>query len=174
MVSVLVYAWHDDVITWKHLPHYWSFVRGIHRSTVNSPHKGQWGGALIFFICTWINCWVNNREASDLRRHHAHCEVTAMGFIYQSSRRCDIGAGVMHTHSQRHTYGRNKLNWSPPIQANTCQSVCTVCRYGNSWKPSDTYIDSLVQDCSISSALAMEVLQFCVKPLLCICKLTHD
>ena len=32
---------HDDVIKWKHFPRYWSFVRGIHRSTVNSPHKGQ-------------------------------------------------------------------------------------------------------------------------------------
>ena len=31
------------------------------------PHKGQWRGALIFFICTWINGWVNTREAGDLR-----------------------------------------------------------------------------------------------------------
>ena len=33
------YACHDDVIKWKHFPRYWSFVRGIHRSPVNSPHK---------------------------------------------------------------------------------------------------------------------------------------
>ena len=32
---------HDDVIKWKHFPHYWPFVRGIHWSPVNSPHKGQ-------------------------------------------------------------------------------------------------------------------------------------
>ena len=31
---------HDDVIKWKHFPRYWSFVRGIHRSPVKSPHKG--------------------------------------------------------------------------------------------------------------------------------------
>ena len=31
---------HDDVIKWKHFPRYWPFVRGIHRSPVNSPHKG--------------------------------------------------------------------------------------------------------------------------------------
>ena len=31
----------DDVIKWKHFPRYWSFVRGIHRSPVDSPHKGQ-------------------------------------------------------------------------------------------------------------------------------------
>ena len=38
----------DDVIKWKHFPRHWSFVRGIHRSPVNSPHKGQWRGALMF------------------------------------------------------------------------------------------------------------------------------
>ena len=70
---------HDDVIKWKHFPGNWPFVRGIHRSPVNSPHKGQWRWALIFYlICAWINGWVNNREAGDLRRHHAHYDVTLM------------------------------------------------------------------------------------------------
>ena len=41
---------HDDVIKWKHFPRYWPFVRGIHRSPVNSPHKDQWHGALMFFF----------------------------------------------------------------------------------------------------------------------------
>ena len=46
---------------------------------VNSPHKGQRRGALMFsLICTWINSWVNNPEAGDLRRHRAHCDVSAM------------------------------------------------------------------------------------------------
>ena len=32
------------------------------------PRKGQWHGALMFsLICVWINGWVNNREAGDLR-----------------------------------------------------------------------------------------------------------
>ena len=49
---------HDDVIKWKRFPRNWSFVRGIHRSPVNSPHKGQWRGALMFsLICVWINDW---------------------------------------------------------------------------------------------------------------------
>ena len=39
---------HDDVIKWKHFPRYWAFVRGIHRSPVDSPHKDHWRGALIF------------------------------------------------------------------------------------------------------------------------------
>ena len=67
---------HDDVIKWKHLPRYWPFVRGIHRSPVNSPHKGQWRGALMFsLICAWINGRVNNGETVDLRRHRAHYDV---------------------------------------------------------------------------------------------------
>ena len=70
---------HDDVIKWKHFPPYWTFVWGIHRSPVNSPHKGQWRGALMFsLICTWINDWVNNCEAGDLRRHPGHYDVTVM------------------------------------------------------------------------------------------------
>ena len=70
---------HDDVIKWKHFPRYWPFVRRIHWSPVNSPHKGQWRGASLFsLICTWINSWVNNPEAGDLRRHRAHCDVSVM------------------------------------------------------------------------------------------------
>ena len=68
---------HDDVIKWKPFPRYWPFVRGIHRSPVNSHHRDQWRGALMFsWICAWTNGWVNNRDAGDLRRHHAHCDVT--------------------------------------------------------------------------------------------------
>ena len=70
---------HDDVIEWEHFPRYWPFVRGIHQSVVNSPHKGQWCGASMFsLICAWINGWVNNHEAGDLRRHRAHYDVTVM------------------------------------------------------------------------------------------------
>ena len=73
------YVVHDDVIKGKHYPRYWPFVQGIHRSPVNSPHKGQWRGALMFsLICIWLNGWVNNREADDLRRYCAHYDVTVM------------------------------------------------------------------------------------------------
>ena len=70
---------HDDVIKWKHFPCYWPFVRGIHRSLVNTQHKGQWRRALmLYLICVWINGWVNNREAGDLRRFRVHYDVTVM------------------------------------------------------------------------------------------------
>ena len=45
--------------------------------------KGQWRGALMFYlICTWINGCINNREAGDLRRHRAHYDVAAMTILY--------------------------------------------------------------------------------------------
>ena len=78
----LYFAWqstpatYDDVIKWKHFPHYWPFVWGINRSQVNSPLKGQWRRAFMFsLICAWINGWVNSREAGDLRHHCSHYDV---------------------------------------------------------------------------------------------------
>ena len=49
---------------------------GIHRSTVNSPHKGQWRGTLMFsLICARIKGWANKGDAGDLRRHLAYYDV---------------------------------------------------------------------------------------------------
>ena len=70
-------------ILWRHqmeiFPRYWSFVRWIHRSPVNSSHKGQWRGALMLsLICARINGWVNNREVVDFRRYRTHYDVIVM------------------------------------------------------------------------------------------------
>ena len=44
-----------------------------------SPLKAQWRGTLMFsVICVWINSWVNNREAGDLRRYRGHYDVSVM------------------------------------------------------------------------------------------------
>ena len=68
-----------DIIKWKQFLCYWPFVRGIHRSPVNSPHKGQWRRALMFsLICARIYGWVHNDEAGDLRCHHTHNDVTVI------------------------------------------------------------------------------------------------
>ena len=51
---------------------------------MNSPHKGQWHGDLMFpLICVWTNGWVNNRYAGYLRRHRAHYGVPVMRTGYQ-------------------------------------------------------------------------------------------
>ena len=68
----------------QHFPRYWLFVRGIHRLSVNSPHKDQWHGTLNFsLICAWINDWINNREAGDSSRHRTHYDVIVMDPAYR-------------------------------------------------------------------------------------------
>ena len=88
---------HDDVIKWRHFPRYWPFVRRIHRSPVNSPHKGQWRGALMFtLICARIKGWVNNREAGDLRRNRAHYDVIVMWLVIWTK----IARPVLNMHGE--------------------------------------------------------------------------
>ena len=75
---------HDSLITWwRHQMETFSALLAICAGnspvTVNSLHKGQWRGALMFsLICAWMNGSVNSREADDLRRHRPHCDVTVM------------------------------------------------------------------------------------------------
>ena len=69
---------HDDIIKWKHFPRYGPFVR----ESVNSPHKGQSRGALMFsLICAWINGCVNHRGAGYLRHDRTHYDVTVMNKV---------------------------------------------------------------------------------------------
>ena len=42
---------HDDIIKWKHFPRYWPFVRGNHRSPVNSPTKASYVRLWCFLWC---------------------------------------------------------------------------------------------------------------------------
>ena len=65
----------------RHFPRYWPFVPETRRWPVNSLHKVQWRGALMFsLISARTNSWVNNRDAGDLRRHRAHYDVIVMVF----------------------------------------------------------------------------------------------
>ena len=103
---------HDDVIKWKHFPRYWPFVRGIHRWPANSPHKGQWRGALMFsLICAGINGWVNNRGAGDLRRHRAHYDVIAMPLVV-----CFSNISIRAT-----------------VRINFELNICVNCRWNRNW-----------------------------------------
>ena len=66
------------IIKRKYFQCYWPFVRGIHWWLMESSHKDQWRGALIFFICTGTKGWTNNQDASDLRHHCTHYDITVM------------------------------------------------------------------------------------------------
>ena len=62
---------------WRHQMETFSALLAL--CAVNSPHKSQWRGALMFSsICAWINDWVNNQEAGDLRHHRSHYDVIVM------------------------------------------------------------------------------------------------
>ena len=79
--SISLWAW------WRHQMETFSALLalcvGNSPVPVNSPHKGQWRGALMFsLISAWINEWVNNRQAGDLRRHRGHYDVIVMGSNY--------------------------------------------------------------------------------------------
>ena len=71
------YAW------WRHQMEIFSALLALCAGNspvpVNSPHKVQWRGALMFsLICARMNNWVNNREACDLRRHRGHYDAIVM------------------------------------------------------------------------------------------------
>ena len=69
---------HDDVIKMETFSTLLALCAGNSPVPVNSPHKGQWRGALMFsLICARINDWAN-REAGDLRRYRGHYDVIVM------------------------------------------------------------------------------------------------
>ena len=64
---------------WRHQMETFSALLAI--CVGNSPHKSQWGGGLrwcFLWSAPWINGWVDNREAGDLRRHRAHYDAIVM------------------------------------------------------------------------------------------------
>ena len=73
----------DHIPWWRHQMETFSALLALCAGNspvpVNSPHKGQWRGALMFSLMwAWINDWVNNREAGDLRRYRGHYDVSVM------------------------------------------------------------------------------------------------
>ena len=60
---------HDDVMTWKHFPHYWPFVKGIHQVTGGFPSQRTSNVHLMF---PQTNRSINTWLALDLRHHDAY------------------------------------------------------------------------------------------------------
>ena len=82
-MSHKICTWFVVATWWRHQMEAFSALMAICAGNspvpVNSPHKGQWRGAIMFsLICIWINGWVNNRAAGDLRRYRAHYDVSVM------------------------------------------------------------------------------------------------
>ena len=64
---------HDDVMKWKSFPHYWPFVKGIHRWPVDSFRKGPVMRTFdVPLLLVRTDCWNNTRIAGDQRGHDVH------------------------------------------------------------------------------------------------------
>ena len=80
----------DMMTSWKHFPLYWPFVQGNHWSIplTKASDAELW---CFLLICAWTNGWVNNRDASDLRRNHSlwcHCYVQQLCLIWRWNLLC--------------------------------------------------------------------------------------
>ena len=69
-----------------------------------------------FFICAWINCWVNNRDAGDWKHHRAHYDVTLMLFGFS------IGYAVLLIRCQ-HWF--RKWPFREPIKIQFIDNICS-------------------------------------------------
>ena len=81
---------HDDVFKWKHFPRHWPFVWEIHRLPVNSPHKDQWRGDLVFSLICALNKRLSKQSwgwwfETPTRSLWRHCNVTCWNIAYWKS-----------------------------------------------------------------------------------------
>ena len=67
-VAGSIFKYHNDFIKWKHFPHYWPLVRGIHRTLVNSLHKGPVMRSFAVFFDLHLN-----KRLSKLKRKLSRC-----------------------------------------------------------------------------------------------------
>ena len=72
---------------WKHFPHYWPFVRGIHQSLVNSLTKVTNAELGCCLCCCWTRCCLNSRVISDLKpSYNVMSWSETLGSMVNSSR----------------------------------------------------------------------------------------
>ena len=57
----------------------------------------------------WINGWVNNHEAGDLRRHRAHYEVIVIYILYVSASACCWATSCQWFETTCRTFGVTKM-----------------------------------------------------------------
>ena len=71
-------------------------------------------------ICTWINGWVNTRDAGDLRRHRAHYDVIVM------LQGCNTCTGVVLKYM-------GTSNTKPPKNAAQCELCAYLSGLSSTW-----------------------------------------
>ena len=69
-------GYHEDVVSWKRFPHYWPFVRGIHRWPVNSPRKGPVMRIVdAYFVVIVENFWTNHRVVGNTMKNNMSLDI---------------------------------------------------------------------------------------------------
>ena len=91
------YAW------WRHQMETFSALLAICAGNSSVPgefptHRPVTRALMFSLICVWINGWVNNREAGDLRRYRGHYDVIVMGLALMR-RHCDDMSAKLYTWS---------------------------------------------------------------------------
>ena len=85
--AILRFFWRRSALTWwRHQTKTFSTLLALCGG--NSPVTGEFSSQRpvtqsfdASLICSWINGWLNNREAGDLRRYHAYDDVTVMDVL---------------------------------------------------------------------------------------------
>ena len=118
-----------------------ALLRWIPRWTVNSPHKGQWRGALMFsLICAWIKHWVNSRVAVDLRRHRAPHDVNVMATAgFQKSVQFICSEQIVYLPWTSRFY--QHLQWVVWISINVGKDIFTALNIYSPFRPTSVVRD---------------------------------
>ena len=91
------------MLCWKWGHHMETFSALLVLRAGNSPVTGEFPSQrpvdfwvlMVTLICAWINGWVNNREAGDLRCHRAHYDVMVMKGVHILIAGADLGRGLL-------------------------------------------------------------------------------
>ena len=106
-------------------PRYWTFVRGFTSHRLIPRTKASDVELYFSLICAWINGGVNNRDVRDLRRHHAHYDVTVMRCI------ANHGGRRHDRRKQRLSNGfREEKKWNIVLRWFNQYSIRDTNRYG--------------------------------------------
>ena len=114
---------HDTVSCWCYRLSWWRQQIGKFSACLvlcdwnpplDSPHKGQWRGAVVFsLICAWTNGWKNSRDNGNLRRHRDHYDVIVMNWF--------VTVGYFRYRWWRHGW-RRSCSWVLSFSGNTCNN----------------------------------------------------
>ena len=86
----------------------------------------------MFSLIVWINGWINNRHAGDLRRYPAHYDVTLMNYLYSSGllQWYDCPGVIEAINPEGFQWYRSVTNQNKTRSANPARvSCCTVSKF---------------------------------------------